>query len=109
MTQALLLAWASPADDASAEAFEAWYEDVHIPQVREAIPSISSVRRYVLTDPATGPGQRFLAIYAMDDTDIAAAADALSEGVRSGRIEISSAMDFAAAPPVTEWYRRHPA
>lgn len=107
MSHAVLLAWASPADADSVEQFHQWYESTHIPQVREAVPSIREVTRYELVDPESGAQGRFLAVYEMEEADIAAAAAALGDGVSSGRIEMTSAMDLTGAPPVTEWYTAH--
>lgn len=107
MSSAILLAWASPASPESTEQFHQWYESTHVPQVRESIPSIRQVSRYELVDPESGPQGRFLAVYEMDETDVAAAAAALGAGVEAGSVEMSPAMDVTSAPPVTQWYVRH--
>jgi len=107
MAEGLLLAWSSPVSQESVAEFEKWYEEVHIPEVRAAIPSISAVERYELVDPERGPSGRFLAVYRMDDADLAKAAAALAEGVASGRIRMTTAMDVTNDPPATQWYRAH--
>lgn len=107
MSSAVLLAWASPSSVESTEQFHQWYESTHIPQVRQAIPSIREVTRYELVDPESGAQGRFLAVYEMDEADVAAASAALGGGVAAGRIEMSPAMDVTTAPPVTQWYVRH--
>lgn len=105
MTQTLLLAWASPASAEDSTEFDQWYSTVHIPQMRANVPSISRVSRYALADPASGEtSARFLAIYELDSDDVPAAAAALQEGVGSGRIEPTSTMNVADAPPLLEWY-----
>jgi hypothetical protein len=109
MAEGLLLAWSSPASRESVAEFEKWYEEVHIPEVRAAIPSISAVERYELVDPERGPSGRFLTVYRMDDGDVAKAAAALGEGVASGRIQTTTAMDVTNDPPVIQWYRVHEA
>ncbi|MGE9809451.1 hypothetical protein [Janibacter sp. G1551] len=108
MAKAVLLAWASPANAESVAEFHQWYDETHIPQIREAIPSISAVTRYELTDPASGGQGRFLAVYELEDSDLGAAAAALGEGIGAGRIIMSPAMDLASDPPATQWYTRHP-
>ncbi|TQM11212.1 DUF4286 family protein [Pseudonocardia kunmingensis] len=109
MAESLLLAWASPASQESLAEFDTWYDEVHIPELRAAIPSISRVQRFQLVDPANGPTGRYLAVYEMDDADVAAAAAALGGGVKSGRIRMTAAMDTAITPPVTQWYQAHQA
>jgi hypothetical protein len=109
MAEGLLLAWSSPGSHESIAEFETWYDDVHIPEVKAAIPSISTVARYELVDPASGPSGRFLTVYEMADGDVMAAAKALGDGVASGRIRLTTAMDVTGDPPETQWYRAHPA
>jgi hypothetical protein len=112
MAKALLLAWSSPAS-ASAEAvaeFDAWYDTTHIPQVRDAIGSITRVSRFRLVDPESGrPENRFLAVYELDDADIPAAAAALGAAAAAGRMQMSTAIDLSGNPPAAQWYQAHPA
>ena len=73
---AMLLAWSSPVDAASADEFHEWYEGTHVPEVRAAVPAIVDVRRYGLNDlTAEGaPATRFLAVYELKTDDLAGAA-----------------------------------
>ena len=101
---ALLLAWSSPVDAAAAEEFHRWYEDTHVPEVREAVPGIVDVRRYALDDlTAEGrPATRFLAVYELKTDDLAGAARA--RGAAAGRFTPTKTMDYAGEPPVLQWY-----
>ena len=101
---AVLMAWSSPVDEASTEEFHRWYEETHVPEVREAVPGIVDVRRYALADlTADGaPATRFLAVYEIATDDLAAAAAAL--GAAAGRLTPTPAMDVTGRPPVLEWY-----
>ena len=55
MAKSMFMAWSSPVDDASDSEFNAWYEGTHVPQVRAAIPAITSVHRYRVADvPGAG-------------------------------------------------------
>jgi len=101
---AMLLAWSSPVDDASAEEFHQWYEDTHVPEVREAVPGIVDVRRYALEDVTSdgAPATRFLAIYELKTDDLAGAAQAL--GAAAGRFTPTTTMDRAVELPVLQWY-----
>jgi hypothetical protein len=101
---AMLLAWSSPVDEASAEEFHQWYEGTHVPEVREAVPGIVDVRRYGLNEfTADGrPVTRFLAVYEITTDDLPAAAAAL--GAAAGRFTPTTAMDRVGEPPVLQWY-----
>ena len=101
---AMLLAWSSPVDAASADEFHEWYEGTHVPEVRAAVPAIVDVRRYGLNDlTAEGaPATRFLAVYELKTDDLAGAAKAL--GAAAGRFTPTKTMDYAGEPPVLQWY-----
>ncbi|MCC5575242.1 MULTISPECIES: hypothetical protein [Microtetraspora] len=106
MSRAALLAWASPVPHRTAE-FVEWYENVHIPQVRAAIPSIEEVVRYRLVDPADPERQpRFLTFYDLGEVDVADASASLAEAAKAGELEPSSSMDLVTDPPVIQWYIR---
>jgi hypothetical protein len=108
MAKAVLLAWASPVSAESDTDFNRWYDDTHVPQVRAAIPSIVAVNRYLLApvDPAAPVGPaRYLAIYELDDADVAGAAAALGGALSGGRLDMTASMDVSTAPPATQWYR----
>jgi hypothetical protein len=101
---AMLLAWSSPVDEASAAEFHRWYEQVHVPEVRAAVPGIVDVRRYALDDVTSGgaPATRFLAVYEITTDDLSASAAAL--GAAAGRFTPTAAMDRTGEPPVLQWY-----
>ncbi len=81
MGTGMFMAWSNPVSIDDDEKFNAWYEQIHIPQVREAIPSISNVRRYTLLGSGQDGGvKRYLACYELADGDVAGAAAALSAG-----------------------------
>lgn len=104
MGKSALLAWASPVPDRTAE-FVDWYEKVHIPEVRAAIPSITQVKRYRLVDPADPERPaRFLTVYDLGEVDVAEAAQSLGEAVAAGGLAPSGAMDLAGDPPALQWY-----
>lgn len=110
MAKALLLAWSSPVSSDHAAEYEDWYTRTHIPQVRAAVPAITAVSRFQLVDvDSPGAADRYLAIYELDDADVAAAAAALAASAAAGRLGMSAAMDLAGRPPAVQWYRAHPA
>src|SRR6201997_945798 len=108
MAKSMFMAWASPVDDESEAEFNAWYEGTHVPQVRAAIPAITSVQRYRIADvPSLGaaPPHRYIAVYEMDTDDVASAMAALGAASTEGRMDMTPTMDVATNPPVLQWYQ----
>jgi hypothetical protein len=108
MPKSMFMAWASPVDDASESEFNAWYDGTHVPQVRAAIPAITSVQRYRVADvPGVGgaPAHRYLAVYEMDTDDVAGAMAALGAASADGRLEMTATMDLTTNPPVLQWFQ----
>jgi len=104
---ALLLAWSSPATADVLTEFNTWYDETHIPQVREAVPGITRVTRHRLTDPMTGDGPalpRYLAIYEIEGNDVQTAAVQLGSAAAEGRLDQTTTMNVTDAPSVLEWY-----
>jgi hypothetical protein len=103
----LFLAWASPAGVDADRAFNEWYDQVHVPDVRRAIPSVSRVERYQIVTPAADAelAHRYLAVYEMDSEDIGAAAAALRAAIDAEHIVLGPELDRAVNPPRLEWYR----
>jgi EthD domain len=106
MAKTLFLAWSSPTSDETDAAFNDWYENTHIPQVRAAIPSITSVHRYRTADLPGGqqPKQRYLAVYELDTEDIPTAAAALGHAAEQGKIDFTDTIDLTDVPPAMHWY-----
>jgi hypothetical protein len=106
MAKTLFLAWSSPTSDETDAEFNDWYQNTHMPQVRAAIPSITSVRRYRTADLPGGqqPAHRYLAIYELDTDDIPAAAAAIGLAARQGKMDFTDAIDLTDVPPVMHWY-----
>jgi hypothetical protein len=108
MAKAVLLAWSSPSSPDRLAEFDEWYDGTHIPQVRAAVPSITSVTRYELVDPdSAAQSNRYLAVYELDDSDVQAASAAMAASAVAGRIEVSTAIDMAGNAPAVQWCRRH--
>lgn len=100
MGTGMFLVWSSPVTADDDERFNAWYEDVHIPQVRAEIPSVTRVRRYSVLGSGQDSGvKRYVACYELADGDVAGAAAALEAAVARGVFDMSPAMDMSAAPP----------
>lgn len=109
MTKALLLAWSSPTSNDTADTLDRWYDDTHIPPVKDAVGSISKATRFRVADPSGGSTPpRFLTIYELADADVEAASRRLMDAARSGRLVSTDAMDKVDHPPALEWYVEHP-
>ena len=94
MGRAMFLGWGGPVRPEEDEASNAWYEQVHVPQVRKAMPTVASVRRFtVLGSGADGGVKRYVACYELADADAAGAAAALAAAATSGGFDMSPAMD----------------
>ena len=104
MARATLIAHSSPTSPEQEEAFNDWYTKIHVPQVREAIPSITEVSRYRTVDP-TGHNKeiRYIAVYEIDIDDVAIAAAQLGAAMQGGTMDMDDAMDLSANPPVIFW------
>ncbi|MGX7680156.1 hypothetical protein ACSMXN_14790 [Jatrophihabitans sp. DSM 45814] len=104
MAKAVLIAYSSPTSPEEEPAFHDWYENTHIGQVRAAVPSITDVTRYRVVDP-TGASQdvRFVAIYEMDSSDVAADAAALGAAGKGGKLDPTNTMDVTSNPPALVW------
>ncbi|MFA7322766.1 MAG: hypothetical protein WC005_00235 [Candidatus Nanopelagicales bacterium] len=102
MANTLLIAFSSATTETQIPEFASWYEGTHIPEVRAAIPSISNVTRYQLTDPQTGAKlNRFVAIYEIDEADIATAAGQLFSNAAG--FTQTDTMDRENDPAVLHW------
>jgi hypothetical protein len=105
MDKSALLAWASPLPGRTEE-FLDWYENVHIPEVRAAIPTISKVTRYRLVDPDADPQRppRFLTFYDLGEVTADEAAAGLGKAAAAGGLRPDGSVDLAGDPPVLQWY-----
>ncbi len=104
MAEGLFIAYSSAVPGREAE-FEQWYEEVHVPDVRAAIPSVTAVHRYRQVDLAgSGGAPRHLAVYELADADVATAAAQLGAAGAEGRLRMTDAMDMTEAPPDVHWF-----
>jgi hypothetical protein len=108
MAKSLLLAWSTPTSEETLAEFTTWYDEVHIPQIKAVIPSITVVNRYLTTQldpsaPAVAP--RYLTIYEIDEADVSVAAKALGEANAAGRMTGTKFIDIGENAPTVEWYQ----
>ncbi|MGV9862287.1 hypothetical protein [Rhodococcus koreensis] len=105
----MLLAWSSPASSDVAEEYNIWQDEVHIPQIRQLLGSVSRVSRYVaeVADEAGGL-PRHLTIYELDTSDVEQAQGILVAGQREGTLDRTTTMNTTDRPGRIEWYRVQP-
>ena len=109
MAVGLLVAYTSPAADVSDAEYNAWYESVHIPEIRQHVPGVGTVRRWrIMTGEPDPRGARFVATYEIS-VDLRIAQAAFVEASRDGRISRSTVIDVVTWPPELAWLEGLPA
>ncbi len=95
MARAILIVQSDAAEGRDA-AFNAWYDEVHLPDVL-SVPGFVAAQRFVGVPSVHGelPDRRYLALYEIEADDIDAALKALSE--TAPNMEISSTLDRSSA------------
>lgn len=99
----------NPASEEADGEFNRWYDEVHIPQVVERIPGVVGARRMRLTKeqllPAEAlPVRRYMTVYDIETDDLQATADRLGQALGDGTLDMSEAVDMAAAGPLIHYY-----
>ncbi len=88
--------------------WNAWYDEVHIPEILEKIPGFHAATRYELpagADP--GPeGQDYCTVYEIEAEDPAASLAALGAGMQSGALTRTDSSSGRAK--LTLWVERTP-
>lgn len=105
MAPAMLLAWTSPIDEASDAEFNEWYVSTHVPEIRAAIPEVTSAHRYRLVNPgetASSP-VRYLAAYEIDTDDVASSAAKLAAAMAGGHFNMTTTLDVTGNAPDAQW------
>lgn len=109
MARAQLIAYTSPSSPGQEEAFNKWYEQVHIPQVVERIPGVVGGHRLRLAaaqivPAAELPSRRYMAVYELDTDDLPALAKRLAEALGDGTLDLTDAIDMTEFAPVMHFY-----
>jgi hypothetical protein len=103
VTKTLLVANSSPVSAEADAEFVRWYDEVHIPDVRSVIPSITSVGRYRVYDADTAALPRYVTIYEIDGIDAESAAAALQSARVSGALVVADSMNITDHPPAVQF------
>jgi hypothetical protein len=95
----LMLVFSNPAEGKE-EAFNAWYEGTHIPEML-GTPGVVAARRYEMAQPEglPAPPQKYLAVYELEG-DLPTVFAAINERGKSGAI---SAGENTDRPSVAMW------
>ena len=104
MAQGLFIAYSSAVPGKDAE-YEQWYDEIHVPDVRAAIPAVTAVHRYRQVDLTGGGGApRYVAVYELGDADVAGAAAQLGAAGAEGRLRMTDTLDMTDNPPELQWF-----
>lgn len=102
MPRAVMLVHTNPMEDSRDDKFNAWYENVHLPEVL-AVDGFVAATRYRVSAAQLVPGptaHRYLAVYEIDSDDLAATTNALAKAAAGGMF-ISDAIELQPFPAVT--------
>src|SRR5699024_7525960 len=89
MGAGMFVAWSSPVSAEQDAEFNDWYENVHMPQVCEAVGTVTRVRRFTVLGSGAEDGvKRYFACYELADDDVAAAAAAVQAAGAAGKFDI---------------------
>ena len=95
MPKGVLVVQSRPASADSVDEMDRWYDEVHIPEIL-GVDGFASARRFRAAD-----GESFLAVYEIDDVDVARAA--MADAQRSGRMTMPSGVQLDP-PPSAQWF-----
>jgi hypothetical protein len=109
VARAILAVYSQPANQEQDAEYNTWYDDVHIPQVRERIPDVKGATRYRLSETQIVssqecPERRYLTIYDIQTDDLPAVRDRLVEALDDGSLDWSDALDMMNLGPVPHFY-----
>jgi hypothetical protein len=93
-----LIVFTSPADGREEE-YNAWYDDIHLPEF-SALPGVISGRRFKVTSPATDGSPSYAAVYELSASPDEVFA-AMNEGIKNGTVHMSDAIDGASVTMTT--------
>jgi hypothetical protein len=98
MPKAIMFVQTNPAHPDREDEYNAWYSDVHIPEVC-AIDGIKGATRYKLSDatPLGPDAHRYAAVYELEADDLKGVLGELVERATDGRMHMSDVL--AMDPP----------
>jgi|SRR6478609_4784138 hypothetical protein len=89
MPVARMLVYTNPTSEADLDAFNEWYDTVHIPEVIEKVDGVTGAERFL----TTGSGRyRSLAVYDLDAEDPSSIPATLGRLMQSGQLTVTPAL-----------------
>jgi hypothetical protein len=80
MTRYMLLALNGPTPDGDEEAYNRWYDEVHVPDL-ESLDGVNSARRFKVIQ-GNGTPHPYLAAYEIETDDLGKLMDAMTNDIR---------------------------
>jgi hypothetical protein len=102
MTKGKLIVFNEPLSPEAEDAYNAWYDGDHVPQILASVATITGATRYLLAPGQTSaiPGApRYLAIYDIEADDVLDAYRQLGQAVRDGKVIMTD--KIRSDPPST--------
>jgi hypothetical protein len=102
MSKALLLVRTGPKSPEAEDEYNAWYTDIHIPQILAAVPAITGAQRFRLLS-AHGQGADpapYLAVYEIESDDPQSAVDLLGQAMAAGDVVMSDSVVVLGSAPL---------
>ncbi|MEW2622482.1 hypothetical protein [Streptomyces sp. NPDC048106] len=93
MPRGILYVASRPASADVEDEYNAWYDEVHLPEVC-ALPGFTEGRRYA----PVGEDGPYVALYFMEAPDLEKAVERMKEAARSGGLRMSGALQLEPAP-----------
>lgn len=105
VVDAVMLTFSSPSDGTSEDAFNEWYDRVHVPEILEQVSGLVRVTRYRLgaNQPAGGSAGAapYLAVY-----EIGGAPQDFLESMGRAQLTMSTALGTGERAPISLIYHR---
>jgi hypothetical protein len=106
MTRALYVVHSRPSSPDKEDAYNDWYDNVHLKDVC-SVPGVVGARRYKVADTQTAGGlPPYVAIYEFDCENPQDAIDAIMAGVAEGRFAMSDALQTDPMPVIDLYLER---
>jgi hypothetical protein len=103
--RAILYVETTPADGREGD-YNAWYDEVHIPEIFKYVPGVKAATRFKrAAEPAAGE-HPYCTVYEIEADDPGQTLSALGEAARAGQLNMSDAS--AGVPRLTLWVEHAP-
>ena len=97
MPKAVFLVSSRPVSPDKDADFNAWYDEVHLPDLR-SVPGVVSATRYRLAPDGTPGAHPYLTVYEIEADDPTAVVQEMTNGVREGRFVMSDTIETDPMP-----------